>query len=1058
MKDIGSWALDNKKLIYFLVLILILGGGVAYYNMSKLEDPEITVKQATVVTLYPGASAHQVELEVTDVLEKSIRSMKGVDNVSSRSMNDVSMISVGLSTLIQNDEVEQCWDLLRRKVNDVQQSLPEGVSSSIVMDNFGDVYGMLYALTYEGYSPEEAGKFADLIKQEILKVDGVSDITIYGKQKECINIELYEDKLANLGVHPAEVLSTLNGQNKTIYSGYYESGDIRLRVSINDRYKTVEDIGNLLLQGHEDDQLRLKDIAGISTDYETPVRSEMRYDKKQALGISISALSGTDIVKIGKEVEKTLEKLQEERLPVGIEINKVFFQPERVDDALNTFMINLIESILIVVVLLMFTMGFRSGIILGTSLLVTVLGSLMILNIFEGTLQRVSLASFVLAMGMLVDNAIVILDGIQVDLQKKVDRRKALTAIGRQTAMPLLGATLIAILAFFPIFLSPDTAGIYVRDLFIVLAVSLLLSWILALTLVPIHADKSLKIKENKTDKDPYDNKYYRALRSVLSWVLSHRIITLSVGGILVFISLFCFRFLPQGFFPDMDYDQLYIEYKLHEGVNSSRTKTDLESIEDYLLSRKEITHVTTSIGGTSSRYNLVRSIADPSLSYGELIVDYTSPRALVASMDEIQEYLNENYPDAYVRLKRYNLMYKKFPIEIAFSGPDPDVLRDLAQQATEIINNSSQLYMPTTDWEPKVPALMIDYNQPIARNIGLSRQDIGLSVMSATDGIPTGMFYEGLESKSIYVKCVDKNGNPIESLEHTPIFSMMPSLKEFIESLEHTPIFSMMPSLKEFNRETIQGLITGVTTEEDLIASILRTVPLSQASNGVKIAWEEPVVIRSDGERTIHVQCYQRPGYAVENSRQTIEEQVENIELPVGYSMKWEGERKASTDSMKYLFKYYPLAIILIITILILLFKDYKKPLIIILCLPLLFIGIVFSMLISGKTFGFVAIVASLGLMGMLIKNGIVLMDEITLQIKNGVQPVKALLDSSASRFRPVMLASLTTILGMIPLLGDSLFGPAAVVIMGGLLIGTLITLLFIPVLYALFFNIKIK
>lgn len=1039
MKDLGNWALGNRKLVYFLVMVLVVGGIFAYYNMSKLEDPELKVKQASVITLYPGASAHQVELEVTDVLEKSIRSMKGIGDVTSRSMNDMSIITVELSTLVQNNEVEQYWDLLRRKVSDVQASLPEGASASIVMDDFGDVYGMVYGLTFEGYSYEEAGKYAELIKKEILKIDGISNVTIYGKQEACIDIALYEDKLANLGVHPAEVLSTLNGQNRTIYSGYYESGDARIRVSVNDRYRTVEDIGNLLLQGHENDQLRLRDIARITERYESTVRNELRYDKKQALGISVSALSETDITKIGKQIDRLMETLEEERLPAGMEVNKVFFQPERVNAALNAFIINLIESVLIVVILLIFTMGFRSGLILGLSLVVTVFGSLMILEIFDGTLQRVSLASFVLAMGMLVDNAIVILDGIQIDLQRGVERKKALTAIGRKTAMPLLGATLIAILAFLPIFLSPDTAGIYVRDLFIVLAVSLLLSWVLALIMIPILADRSLKIKESNKQKDPYDNKYYRALRKVLNWTLSHRIITLGTGLVLVLISVYCYRFLPQGFFPDMDYDQLYIEYKLQEGVNSTRTKADLNGIEDYLLAREDVTHVTTSVGGTPSRYNLVRSIADPSLSYGELIVDYTSPKALIASIDEIQDYLNEYYPDAYVRLKRYNLMYKKFPIEIEFSGPDPEVLRNLAAQATEVINSNSYVYMPTTDWEPKVPVLMVDYNQPVARAIGLSRQDVGLSIMSATDGIPTSVFYNGIESKTINIKCVDKDGNPIESLEHTPVFGMI-------------------PSLGGIDRQTLQGLMTGTVTEEEILASVLQTVPLSQASNGVYVAWEEPVVVRSNGERAMRIQCYPVPGQAVENARQTIARQIDNIELPAGYSMRWEGERSASDESMKYLFMYYPLAVILMIAILIMLFKDYKKPLIIILCLPLLSIGIIASMLLSGKTFGFVAMVAALGLVGMLIKNGIVLMDEITLQISDGVEPVKALMDSSESRFRPVMLASLTPILGMIPLLGDSLFGPGAVVIMGGLLVGTLITLLFIPVLYALFFKIKIK
>lgn len=1039
MKDLGSWALGNRKLVYFLVAVLVAGGIFAYRDMSKLEDPEIRVKQATVVTVYPGASAHQVELEVTDPLEKSIRSMGDVDNVTSRSMNDLSIITVQLSTLVQNEEVEQCWDMLRRKVGDVQAKLPAGCSGSVVMDDFGDVFGMVYAMTFDGYSDSEAGRYAELIKREVQKIEGISKVTIYGRRAECIDINLYEDRLSSLGVHPAEVLATLQGQNKTIYSGYYGSGDARIRVTVDDRYRTVDDIGNLLLQGHENDQLRLRDIADIRESYEDPVRNQLRYDGERALAISISAKSGTDITKIGRQVDKLMERLEADRLPAGMEVSKVFFQPERVRVALNTFLINLIESVLIVVVLLMFSMGFRSGYILGTSLLVTVLGSLLILWVFDGTLQRVSLASFVLAMGMLVDNAIVILDGIQVGLQRGMDRRTALTEIGRRTAMPLLGATLIAILAFFPIFLSPDTAGIYVRDLFIVLAVSLLLSWVLALTLVPLQADRSLRIKAEAGGRDPFDNKAYRALRRTLRWVLSHRWISLSAGTALVVVSLLCARYIPRGFFPDMDYDQLYIEYKLPEGLNSTRVSADLADIERYLMGRDDVTHVTTSIGGTPSRYNLVRNIADPSLSYGELIVDYTSPDALVASMDEIQNYLNANYPDAYVRLKRYNLMYKKFPIEVEFSGPDPAVLRDLTGQALAIMNESGEVWMETTDWEPRVPVLNIGYDQPIARSIGLSRQDIGLSVMTATDGIPTGVFYEGSDSRSIRVRCVDRDGEPIESLQHTPVFGLT-------------------PSIGGIDRQTIQGLMTGTVTEEDLLAAALGTVPLSQAADGVRIEWEEPLVIRHNGERSMRAQCNPLPGHAVENARRAIAGRIEAIELPDGYSMHWEGERNASQDAMKYLFKYYPLAVILIIAILIMLFKDYRKPTIIILCIPLLAIGIVAGMLVSGKTFGFVGIVAALGLVGMLIKNGIVLMDEITLQMESGKKPVDALLDSSTNRFRPVMLASLTTILGMIPLLGDSLFGPGAVVIMGGLLVGTLITLLFIPVLYALFFRIRIK
>ena len=1037
MMDLGNWGLNNRKLVLFLVAILIIGGIFAIRSMGKLEDPELIVKQALIVTVYPGASAHQVEMEVTDVLEKSIRTMKNLDYVESRSMNDMSMITVNLSPLVQNKDVDDMWTMLRRKVADVQSSLPEGASASVVKDDFGDVMGMFYALTTDGFSDREVGDYADLLKRNILAVEGVSRVDIYGQSNECINIELYEDRLSNLGISPAEVLSTLSGQNQTVYSGYYDSGGFRLRVTVNDKYRQVEDIENLLLQGHQGDQFRLRDIANVSVGYETPVRNEMSYDNQHALGIAISALTETDITQVGKKVEAVVAELVDNRLPAGMEIHKVFFQPDRVSDALNTFMVNLIESVLIVVLLLVFFMGFRSGLIIGINLVVIVLGSILILNMAGGTLQRVSLAAFILAMGMLVDNAIVILDGILIDMQRGVSQREALTGIGKKTAMPLLGATLIAILAFYPIFLSPDTAGIYVRDLFVVLAFSLLLSWILALVYVPLQAERMLKIKKDKAGKDPYDNMFYRALRSVLTWVLTHRTVTIGGAVVLLLSALLCYRFLPQGFFPDMDYDQLYIEYKLPEGTSSDRVNEDLESITDYLLSRDEITHVTTAVGGTPARYNLVRSVADPSLSYGELIVDYTSSKKLVSTMEEIQRYLTDHYPDAYVRLKRYNLMYKKYPIEVQFNGPDPAVLKDLTQQALDIMDASPAVFLTTSNWEPQTPVLMVDYNQPIARNVGLSRQDVGLSLLSATDGIPASVFYDNNHKQTIYMKSVDSNGKPIESLENSSVFSML-------------------PSIGALNRELLQGLLTGAYTEEDVWDELMRTVPLSQVTDGIKLVWEDPLVIRYNGQRAMRAQGNPVYGVGTEDARQTIAQQIEAIDLPEGYSMQWEGERKASQQSSAYLFKYFPLAIILMIAILIMLFKDYKKPLIICCCIPLLLIGVIFSMLISGKTFGFVAIVGVLGLIGMIIKNGIVLMDEVTLQLREGTDPVEALLISSSSRFRPVMMASLTTILGMIPLLRDDLFGPLAVTIMGGLFIGTLITLLFIPVLYSLFFRIK--
>ena len=1033
--NISKWALNRGVLINAFVAVLIIGGLWAFTQMPKLEDPAVRVKQALVVATYPGASAHQVELELTDPIEKSIRQMPGIDHIESSSYADMTIITVELHPTVKDDELEQQWDLLRRKVENIKPSLPKGSQVMTVADDFGDVYGMFYALTGDGLSDRQLSDYAELIKREVLAIDGVTRVDIYGKRPECININLKEEKMANLGVLPTEVIQTLNGQNATSYAGYYDNGTRRIRVTVDDKFRSVEDIANMLIAGHDDDQLCIRDIADVSKGYEKVTRNAMLRDGERALGISIACSSSHDILKVGDKVEEKLGQLAE-RMPVGVEYNKVFFQPERVSDSLYTFLINLLESVVIVVVVLIFFMGFKSGVILGMSLAVIVFGSFLVLNGFDGTLQRVSLAAFILAMGMLVDNAIVIVDGILVDLRSGKPRAEALTSIGRKTAMPLLGATLIAILAFMPIFLSPDTSGVYVRDLFIVIAVSLLLSWLLALTHVPLMANRLLHPKVS--EGEAYKGKAYDMLDKVMGICLRHRLMVVGAAVVLLVGSMSCYPFLQQSFFPDMEYDQLYIEYKLPEGYNSTQVENDLEQMRKMLMQCKDVTHVTTSIGGTPSRYNLVRSIATPSLAYGELIVDFTSPETLVEHLDSMQRTLNDRFPDAYIKIKRYNLMYKKYPIEICFNGPDPQVLHQLTDSAMAIVRNSDKVCLPTSDWEPQVPVLTVDYNQQAARTSGLSRGDVALSLMSYTDGIPVGTFYDGIHPENIYVKCHTDKGEEVENLDRVNVFGMMPNVGNV------------------FNRSTVQKLMSGRLDKDDVIRQVTSTTPLSQVSKGIDIRWEEPVVVRYNGQRQQRLQCSPAPGVSTESARQSIAKAIESIAIPEGYSLSWEGEYKASTQSKQYLFKGFPLSVVMMLLILIMLFNDFRRPAIIFSCIPLVVVGVFPSVLLSGKDFGFVAIVGILGLIGMMIKNGIVLIDEISLQISQGKPLDRALIDSSKSRLLPVMMASLTTILGMIPLISDSLFGSLAVTIMGGLAAGTIIILIFIPVLYSLMYKSK--
>lgn len=1037
--DISSFALKNKTLIITCLIALVVGGIFAYGNMSKLEDPEIKVKVAVVAAVYPGASAHEVELEVTSPVEKAIRTMPSVGDIESRSSNDMAVITVSLKTTVPDEEFQQEWDLLRRKMNDLAPSLPPS-ARLMVMDDYGDVYGMFYAITGDGYEPRELSRYADLAVREISNMEGISKAMAYGKLQPCVNVYMAQDRMANLGVHPAEVLLTLNSQSSTVYSGYFESGDKRLRIGLDGELRDIEDLKNLIIRGHEKDLLKLSDVADIYYDYQKPVRNSMRYDSAPAIGLLISAEQGTDIIKLGKQVDRKLQEMQSTVLPAGIGFHKVFFQPEIVENAISTFIINLIESVAIVILLLMLTMGFRSGVIIAVSLIVIVFSSFFVLDMFDGTLQRVSLGSFIVAMGILVDNAIVIVDGILVDMKRGIPKPECLTNIGRKTAMPLLGATLIAILAFFPIFMSPDMAGSYVRDLFIVMAVSLLLSWILALTHVPIHAGYSLKAKAGDGTGDPFDTPLYRRFRKAIEFVLGYKWAAIGIAAVLVLASVWCYRYIPQMFFPDMSYDQLYIEYRMPDGTGRDKVESDLMEMEEYLRGNDNVNHITASIGGTPGRYCLVRAIADPSLSYGELIVSFHDADLMRKSIPELQKELTEMFPQAYVRVKQYNLMYSKYPIEAVFTGPDPAVLKSLAAQAKDIMEKNDATWLVTDNWSAMEPSVIIDYNQIEARMAGISRSDAGLSVLAASEGIPCGTITEGEDRLTVYIRSTGPDGMPVEDISDAPVWSMTPNLG----GTDMT--------------ETLQAIQAGIITQEDIIGAIVSPVPLSTVSDGIRLEWEDYSICRRNGQRAIKAQCNNTSGYTAAQARDAILDEIEAIELPQGYSLSWLGEYNASRQSTQYLFKFFPVSIVLMLLIMIALFKDLKKPLIIILCLPVVAIGIVFGMLASGKGFGFVAIVGCLGIIGMMIKNGIVLIDEIDRRLGMGIEPYKALVDSTLTRIRPVMMASMTTVLGMAPLLADPLFGSLAVTIMGGLTVGTVIILVFLPVLYSIFFRIKSK
>ncbi len=1035
---ISELVFRRKSLFYFLMVAIIAGGLLSYRSISKLEDPEIVVFLAKVITVYPGASAHEVEMQVTNVLEDVLSELPDIESIRSKSSANVSMIDIELKMTVPQNEIPQRWEFMRRKIQKAMPLLPSGVNPPIILDDIGDVYGMFYSLTADGYTLSELSDYAQYIKKNLLRIKGVNKVAIYGEQPETIEIILSPERMATLGLFPAQIVAAINDYNATLYAGTYQNNDNLLRIHVNGKLNSPEAIANVAIKGLNGELIYLRDIAQIRRTYATPPRNTLHVNNQQALGISISMESGENIVELGKRVDSYMQQLVHQ-MPTGYKLEKVFSQPEIVNNALNDFLLNLVVSVVIVILVLMLTMSFRSGVIIGSGLLLTILATFPFLHLAGGSIHRISLGAFIVAMGMLVDNAIVVLDGILIDSQARGRKKSTFILAAKKTAWPLLGATLIAALSFLPAILSQDTAGVYIHDLFIVLCVSLLISWILALTQVPLFTAIFLNKKMNKTGATPYQSKSYEWLKNALEFFLHHKFITTALTIILLGLSVYGFFHVKQTFFPDFNYNQVYIEYKLPYGTSPNKMHQDLEEITKYLLSHPEITKVTTSQGMSPTRYCLVRPLGEMADNYGELLVDFTDYKTMIRMKPIFEDYLRKNYPDAYFRIRKYNLSVKaSHTVEVEFTGPDPYILKQLADSAMKIMHQSPYIDRNTicNDWEPIGNAIVVQYMQESARRNNTNRTDVALGILAATDGFPITTVYDGQKPVSVLLKLQNTDGTK-------------PS------ALNDIPIWNLLPNLDNINQETLSQVFMGIKTIDQVKEDLVKSTPLSALSKGVTIQPEEQVVRRTNGRRAIQAQCEPRDEYNPAIARKSIKKAIETIPLPEGYTMQWMGEYELQSTALQNIFRFLPLTILIIIAILIFLFNDFRRPLIVLLCIPMAIIGIVPGLLITQQPYTFIAIIGTFGLIGMLVKNSIVLLDEIEYQKKRGEPPHQALVKSSIARTRPVIMASLTTILGMLPLLNDPMYSSMAVTIISGLLVGTVITLIFVPILYAVFFNV---
>lgn len=1033
--------MKRPTLFWSLMTFILIAGVLAFLQMPKLEDPAVSVKQAMVIVPYPGATAHEVELKVAQTMEDELRALPNVKKIKSECQNGMATFTVEFQMTVLQKDLEQHFDLLRRKVNDSRSKLPQDCYDPIVIDDMMDVYGIFYAFTGEGYSYPELYKYAKLIRRELLGVKGVKRILITGNRDEVIQITLSKEKIARNGIIPTQIMMSLQNAGKTVNAGSYQNESDRLPLHVSSAVTDEKDIRNLLIRTPQGKTIRLGDIAQIERTYSKPQRNGFFVDGKPALAICLTMEENAIVPDVGKAVEKRLAEIMPQ-IPVGMEMEKIFFQPDKVNEAIGSFMVNLVESVLIVILILIFTMGFRSGLIIGFGLILTIAVSFPILLMCGTTLQRISLGAFIVAMGMLVDNAIVIMDGILIDKARGVGPKTYLYRIGQHTAMPLLGATLIAVSTFLAVYLSPDSAGEYAGDLFLVLCVSLLASWILALTQVPMCAKSWLPVRE-KTIQQPqiYHSPVHRFIRRTISLLVEYKKTTLATAFILLALCIFGMTKVKNLFFPDFDYKQFIVEYFLPSQTDPDRVRKDLLEMSALLKENPAIERVAASMGSAPAHYCLVRPMTSGGDCYGELMVDCKDYETVVAQIPAIRKLLRERYPDAYIRIRKYNFsIASSHTVEVEFSGPDPAILRKLSQQAENIMRRCPYVdpYSVGNNWKPKGKTLTADYVREDALRSGIERSDVGNALLAATDGLPVGVLNDQDRTVLIHLLVRNADGSRITNLNDIPVWSTL--------------------NLRMDDNE-LKGLLTGSTKMDELQDQLFRSVPLGNVARQIRLDWENDYIYRLNGQRAIEAECdpntdlYEATPAKVVAS---IQKEIERIPLPDGYRMRWVGEGELQGEAIGNLMKYLPVTLFIILGILLLLFNSWKKVILILLCFPFVFCGITPSLLLFRQPFTFMAIIGMMGLIGMMVKNAIVLVDEINrLQQEEHLHPYHAVVEATVSRVRPVLMASLTTIVGMIPLVNDPMYGSMAITIMGGLTVGTLITLVLLPIFYTALFHI---
>lgn len=1011
--NIAEYTIKNELLSVIVILLVLTGGWSAYRDMARFEDPEFTIRIAQINTVYPGASPQEVAEEVSDPLEKALQQLQEVKTINSTSSPGMSEIQVEIKYEFSRNkfDLQLIWNKVRNKVKDAERSLPPGAGSPLVNDDFGDVYGLYFFLTGDGYSSRELREYAKDVQNELLLVEDVGKVTLSGAAKEAIFVEISRENAVNLGVSQANIYNILTQQNAVLAAGDVKIGDLRLLIDPSGGINSVDTIQNLLVSATTDGKIiYLKDIANVWRGYLDPPDKIFKYNGKPAIALGVSNVLGANVVKMGQAIDDKLVEIKG-AMPIGMELHEYYHQGKIVAASVQAFVFNVIAALAIVIVTLLLFMGFRSALVIGAILLLTISATLATMELSGIPMHRVSLGALIIALGMMVDNAIVVTEGIQVGVQRgrrKIDIAKAVVS---QTKWPLLGGTLVGIIAFAPIGFAPGQTAEFTNHLFWVILISLLYSWIFALTLTPLFCFWFFKENVSETAAGERDSTFIRLAKEFTRKTLSLRWLVIGAAFVLLTLAVWGFQFIQPGFFPASTTPQIVIDYWLPQGTDIHTTEKDLGEIETFLSKIEGVEAVQTLTGSGGLRFTLVYSPQSPNPAYGQVLVRVDDYKKIDALLPEIQHHIDSGYPNAQAKVWRFIMgPGGGSKIEATFKGPEPEVIRGLADQAKSIMSADGRALSIKDDWRQVVSVIEPIYNEQNGRSAGISREDLAQALQTNFSGKTVGVYREGDDL--------------------IPIIARAPASER-----------------KDINNITSIQVI-GSTSNS--------IVPIAQITDGFKIIWRDGQVKREDRKWTITAQCDPHPGELASALFDRLRPQIEAIPLPQGYTLEWDGEYGDSKESNEDLASTLPMGFGTMVLVVIVLFRKLRQPIVIWMTVPLAIIGVVVGLTVTQTPLEFMGILGVLSLSGLLIKNAIILIDQVDFEIKNDKPRYDAVVDATASRVRPVMMGSLTTVLGVAPLFFDAFFKTMSVVLVFGLSFATLLTLVVVPALYAVLFRIK--